>query len=170
MILCTWELNSTFHPTVHGAQVWSKPVNASHPFLEGERQKEDGQKELHDLEREREKNLSHIVFRNDWGLIFLLFYFFLFQTASLSCASLTTALGMCYDNWKWWAVRARSGMNRSQGGWHAGVGERDLCWESRSLKIQPSFEAGIHEELSALIPTDVLNEVNKQLWLANGTV
>lgn len=45
IILCTWELNSTFHPTVQSAQVWRKPVSASHHFLGGGRQKEDRQKE-----------------------------------------------------------------------------------------------------------------------------
>lgn len=107
----------------------------------------DRQKELHDLERERQTNLSHILFRN--GLREALLFRFPtspFRATGLSCASPTTALGMCYDNWKWWAARARSGMNRSQGAWHVRVGERDFCWESCSLKIQPSSElpSGIH--------------------------
>lgn len=155
-------------PWCSGVEEGSKCISS---FLRGERQKEDGQKERTPWpwERERERNLSHIVFRNGWGRPY--FSAFLCLT-SLSCASPTTALRMCYDNWKWWAARARSGMNRSQGVWHTEVGERDFCWESCSLKIQPSSElpAGIHEELSVVIPTDVLNEVNKQLWLANGMV
>lgn len=80
-------------------------------------------------------------------------------------------LGMCYDNRKRWTGRARSGMNRSQGFWHVGVGEKDLCWEVSSLKIQPSTQvpSSSHGKLSG--PTsDCCAGWSKQiqLSLANG--
>ena len=110
-----------------------KSVSSSHPFLRAETIK-DRRREPHDL------SSPHVRLRKGLtgGLILPLFGSFLFWAASWSCAHPTVALGICYDNWKRWTARARSGMNKSQGFWWVGVGEKDLCWEVSSLKIQPS--------------------------------
>lgn len=139
-------------PKCSGVEETSKCISSFPQWWETERRQTERKNSMTLNEKEK-KNRSHIVFRNGWGrpYFFCSSTSFLFRATSLSCASPTTALGKCYDNWKWWTARARSGMNRSQGGWHAGVGERDNCWESCSLEIQPSSElpAGIHEEVCA---------------------
>lgn len=154
----TWSLDFC----AHGSQVWRKTSKLISSFPRG--WKDKGQTERTPRPWEREVNMPHILFRNGLrGALLLPFSTSsLFWATGLSCAHPTTALGMCYDNWKRWTARARSGMNRSQGVWHVGVGEKDLCWEVSSLKIQQSTEvpSGSHGKLSGPI-SDCCAEVNE---------